>query len=74
MGQAALHLRSGAIATIDNSRKAVYGYDQHVEILGAILENRPTALCGIDGRMTAVMRPRESYDEWRPVTLEEIAA
>ena len=29
-----LRYRSGAIGTIDNSRKAVFGYDQRVEILG----------------------------------------
>ena len=29
-----LRFRSGAIGTIDNSRKAVFGYDQRVEILG----------------------------------------
>jgi myo-inositol 2-dehydrogenase/D-chiro-inositol 1-dehydrogenase len=30
----AMRLSNGALATIDNSRKAVYGYDQRVEILG----------------------------------------
>lgn len=30
-----LRYASGAIATIDNSRKAVYGYDQRVEVLGS---------------------------------------
>jgi myo-inositol 2-dehydrogenase/D-chiro-inositol 1-dehydrogenase len=30
-----LQFKGGAIATIDNSRKAVYGYDQRVEILGS---------------------------------------
>jgi len=30
-----LHFNSGAIGTIDNSRKAVFGYDQRVEILGS---------------------------------------
>jgi myo-inositol 2-dehydrogenase / D-chiro-inositol 1-dehydrogenase len=29
-----LRFKSGAIGTIDNSRKAVFGYDQRVEILG----------------------------------------
>jgi myo-inositol 2-dehydrogenase/D-chiro-inositol 1-dehydrogenase len=32
---ALLHFQSGAIGTIDNSRKAVFGYDQRVEILGS---------------------------------------
>lgn len=30
-----LHFKGGLIATIDNSRQAVYGYDQRVEILGS---------------------------------------
>jgi myo-inositol 2-dehydrogenase / D-chiro-inositol 1-dehydrogenase len=30
-----LRFRSGAIGTIDNSRKATFGYDQRVEILGS---------------------------------------
>jgi myo-inositol 2-dehydrogenase / D-chiro-inositol 1-dehydrogenase len=30
-----LHFRGGAIGTIDNSRNAVFGYDQRVEILGS---------------------------------------
>jgi myo-inositol 2-dehydrogenase/D-chiro-inositol 1-dehydrogenase len=30
-----LRFRNGVIGTIDNSRKAVYGYDQRVEILGS---------------------------------------
>ncbi len=30
-----LRLANGAIATIDNSRKAVYGYDQRVEVFGS---------------------------------------
>jgi myo-inositol 2-dehydrogenase/D-chiro-inositol 1-dehydrogenase len=30
-----LRFRSGAIGTIDNSRKAVYGYDQRAEVLGS---------------------------------------
>jgi myo-inositol 2-dehydrogenase / D-chiro-inositol 1-dehydrogenase len=30
-----LHFRSGAIGTIDNSRQAVYGYDQRAEVFGS---------------------------------------
>ena len=41
-----LKFASGALGVIDNSRKAVYGYDQRVEVfgsLGAVIgENRPT--------------------------------
>jgi myo-inositol 2-dehydrogenase/D-chiro-inositol 1-dehydrogenase len=118
-----LRFKSGVIGTIDNSRKAVYGYDQRVEILGsqgsiatgncypnqamistatavrrdlplnffmdrytdsfanelrafveAVLEDQPTAVTGIDGRIPVVMglAARRSYDEHRPVRLEEV--
>ena len=41
-----LYFDNGAIGTIDNSRKAVYGYDQRVEVFGsegmvAIKNNKP---------------------------------
>lgn len=119
-----LRFKGGAIATIDNSRRAVYGYDQRVEILGSlgkietenrypnqasistaqsvsrdlplnffmdryeqsfvaemesfstsILEGRQTAVPGIDGRITTVMAlaARRSYDERRPVKIEEVS-
>ncbi|MDP2999188.1 MAG: inositol 2-dehydrogenase [Bryobacterales bacterium] len=117
-----LRFKSGVIGTIDNSRKAVYGYDQRVEILGsqgsiatgncypnqalistatevrrdlplnffmdrytesfanelrafvgAVLEDKPTPVTGIDGRIPVVMglAARKSYDERRPVRLDE---
>jgi myo-inositol 2-dehydrogenase/D-chiro-inositol 1-dehydrogenase len=120
-----MRFRNGVIATIDNSRKAVYGYDQRVEILGsagkietgncypnqavvssastvykdlplnffmerytesfalelksftqAVLEGKPTLVTGIDGRIPVVMAlaARKSYDEHRPVRLEEVNA
>lgn len=42
----------------------------------AIIENRPTAVTGIDGRIPVVMAlaARKSYDEHRPVRLEEVNA
>lgn len=118
-----LRFRNGVIGTIDNSRKAAYGYDQRVEILGsdgavatgnrypnqavistgaairrdlpfhffmdrytdsfsnelrafvqAVLEDRPTPVTGLDGRMALRMglAARKSYDEHRPVRLAEI--
>lgn len=118
-----LRFRNGVIGTIDNSRKAVYGYDQRVEILGsegkvetrnrypnqatvsngktvytdlplnffmerytesfaaelqsfvgAVLEGRPTEVTGIDGRIPVLMAlaARKSYDEHRPVRLQEV--
>jgi len=118
-----LQFRNGVIGTIDNSRKAVYGYDQRVEILGskgaiatencypnqailstgtavqrdlplnffmdrytesfvselrafvqAVLENKPVPVNGMDGRIAVVMGlvARKSYDERRPVPLDEV--
>ena len=42
----------------------------------AVRENRPTPVTGIDGRIPVVMglAARKSYDEHRPVRLEEITA
>ncbi len=119
-----MQFKNGVIATIDNSRKAVYGYDQRVEILGsagmiatgnnypnqaivstaaavqrdlplnffmerytesfvsemqsfvsAVLEDKPTQVTGTDGRVAVVMglAARKSYDEKRPVRLDEVA-
>lgn len=120
-----LRFRNGVIGTIDNSRRAAYGYDQRVEILGsqgkietgncypntaqvstdktvcrdlplnffmeryresfaaelqafvtAVREDRPTPVTGIDGRIPIQMAlaARRSYDEHRPVRLEEVVA
>jgi myo-inositol 2-dehydrogenase/D-chiro-inositol 1-dehydrogenase len=120
-----LRFRNGVIGAIDNSRKAAYGYDQRVEILGsegkiemdncypnqavvssgknvykdlplnffmerytesfvgelrsfvaAVRELRQTAVTGIDGRIPVVMAlaARKSFDEHRPVRLEEVNA
>jgi myo-inositol 2-dehydrogenase/D-chiro-inositol 1-dehydrogenase len=120
-----MRFRNGVIGTIDNCRKAAYGYDQRVEILGskgkiatencypnqavvsdgksvykdlplnffmerysasftaelqsfvsAIREKRTTAVTGIDGRIPVVMAmaARMSFDEHRPVRLDEIGA
>jgi myo-inositol 2-dehydrogenase / D-chiro-inositol 1-dehydrogenase len=41
----------------------------------AVRENRPTAVAGVDGRIAVVMgmAARKSYDEHRPVRLDELA-
>ena len=118
-----LRFRHGVIGTIDNSRQAVYGYDQRVEVLGsrgsiatenryphqavvsdaaavrrdlplnffmdryqesfvaelaafveAVLEDKPPPVTGPDGRIPVVMAlaARRSYDQRRPVRLEEV--
>ncbi len=118
-----LQFKNGVIGTIDNSRKAVYGYDQRVEILGskgaistgncypnqailstaaaiqrdlplnffmerytesfvselqafvnAVREDKPVLVNGMDGRIAVLMglAARKSYDERRPVQLEEV--
>lgn len=118
-----LRFRGGAIGTIDNCRRAVYGYDQRVEMLGsdgaiatgncypnqatisaaaairrdlplhffldryaesftnelrafvkAVLEDSPTLVGGADGRISVILglAARRSYDERRPVRIEEV--
>jgi myo-inositol 2-dehydrogenase / D-chiro-inositol 1-dehydrogenase len=44
--------------------------------VAAVLENRPTAVTGMDGRIPVVMglAARKSYDEHRPVRLDEVTA
>ena len=120
-----LRFRNGVIGTIDNSRRAAYGYDQRVEVLGskgkiatencypnqamisteqsvytdlplnffmdryqasftselasfvaAVLEDKETAVTGQDGRVPVLMAiaARKSFDEQRPVRLQEISA
>jgi myo-inositol 2-dehydrogenase/D-chiro-inositol 1-dehydrogenase len=120
-----LRFRNGVIGTIDNSRKAVYGYDQRAEILGSdgsiatgncykneavvstgssvrrdlplnffmeryaesytnelrafvdvVAKNKPTTVTGFDGRVAVqiALAARRSYDEHRPVRIEEIGA
>ena len=120
-----LRFRNGVIGTIDNTRRAAYGYDQRVEVLGskgkiatencypnqavvstgqsvysdlplnffmeryrtsftnelesfvaAVLEDKPTAVTGLDGRTPVLMAiaARRSFDERRPVRLDEIDA
>jgi Predicted dehydrogenases and related proteins len=119
-----LHFKSGMIGTIDNSRQAVYGYDQRVEILGskgsiatenrypnqaivstasaiqrdlplnffmdryaesfenelrafveAVLYDKPVPVTGSDGRAAVIMglAARKSFEQRRPVQLEEVA-
>lgn len=118
-----LKFANGVIATIDNSRKAVYGYDQRAEVFGskgcistannypntatiqtkddisrdlplnffmdryvdsyleeieqfvqAVLTKAPVPVSGSDGRIPVVMAraARKSYEENRPVRLDEI--
>lgn len=120
-----LKFDNGVIGTIDNSRKAVYGYDQRVEVFGsrgavntsnqypnsavistpdnirrdlplnffmerytesyraemqafitAVVEDKPVPVTGMDGRIPVVMgmAARKSYEENRPVRLDEIHA
>lgn len=118
-----LKFKNGVLGVIDNSRKAVYGYDQRVEVLGsaggatvtnnhpntavisdaasvrrdlplnffmdryldsflvevtafvdAVLDDKPMPVSGADGRAAVALglAARRSYEENRPVRLEEI--
>jgi myo-inositol 2-dehydrogenase/D-chiro-inositol 1-dehydrogenase len=119
-----LRFEGGAIGTINNSRRAAYGYDQRVEVFGekgmvgtsneasdsaavsdaagvhgplplrffleryersylvemqefvnCVLEDKQPPVTGRDGRVPVVMgyAARRSYEENRPVRLDEIA-
>lgn len=119
-----LKFANGVIGTIDNSRKAVYGYDQRVEVFGsagavstanqypnsavistaqnihrdlplnffmeryldsyriemeafvdAVVNDGSVPVTGHDGRVPVIMglAARKSYEENRPVRLDEIA-
>jgi len=119
-----LHFANGVLGTIDNCRKAPYGYDQRVEVLGSagaittenlfpnraiistaesvrrdlpmnffmdrytqsfknelqafvktVVEDKPVSVTGMDARMSVViaLAARNSYQECRPVRLEEIS-
>ena len=119
-----LRFENGVIGAIDNSRRAVYGYDQRVEVFGSggcaaaannypntvifsdansvhrdlpfnffmeryiesyiaelrafiecIQQDRTPPVTGVDGRIPVVMgyAARKSYEEHRPVRLDEIA-
>lgn len=118
-----LKFESGAMGVIDNSRQAVYGYDQRMEVFGSkgsassdnlfsdevtistvdnvrrsvplnffmeryipayaaelkafvrcVVEDAPPPVTGDDGRVPVVMAmaARKSYEENRPVRLDEI--
>jgi len=61
-----LRLRNGALATIDNSRRAVYGYDQRIEVFGskgsASAGNRtPDAHLLLDAAGAHEARPRQFF-------------
>jgi myo-inositol 2-dehydrogenase/D-chiro-inositol 1-dehydrogenase len=119
-----LRFENGVIGTIDNSRRAAYGYDQRVEVFGSgglvavsnntsdsavvsdaqgihgplplyffieryvdsyiaemeafiecVQQDKTPPVTGIDGRVPVVMgyAARKSYEENRPVRLDEIS-
>jgi myo-inositol 2-dehydrogenase/D-chiro-inositol 1-dehydrogenase len=66
-----LRFKNGAIGTIDNSRKAVFGYDQRVEILGTkgkiASENRfPNEVVVSTGESIYSDRPLEFFMDRYP--------
>jgi len=78
-----MQFKSGIIGTIDNSRRAVYGYDQRVEVFGSAgmvaAGNRPTdvhVLSNRDGIHSA--KPihffLERYQEAYLIEMQEFAA
>ena len=58
-----LKLRSGALALIDNSRQAVYGYDQRAEVFGSL----GCAAIGNDTPSSAVLSTAEGVTAEKPL-------
>ena len=74
-----LKMENGAIAVIDNSRKAVYGYDQRAEVFGskgmvATGNDTDTPLGVMDGLEPVLMglAAKKSMEEHRPVKISEV--
>ncbi len=73
-----LRFQNGVIGTIDNSREAVYGYDQRVEVFGSkgmvTAENPPTdtvTLSSHDG-IRAASPPYFFLERYKPAYLSEL--
>lgn len=58
-----LKMENGAIAVIDNSRKAVYGYDQRAEVFGS----KGMAAAGNDTASTAVISSADGVTGEKPL-------
>ena len=75
-----LRFRNGVIATIDNSREAVYGYDQRVEVFGSkgmvTAANPPTHTVTFSGSegTRAASPPYFFVERYKPAFLSELRA
>ena len=75
-----LRFRNGVIATIDNSREAVYGYDQRVEVFGSkgmvTAANPPTHTVTFSGSegTRAASPPYFFVERYKPAFLSELQA
>ncbi|HOG01193.1 MAG: Inositol 2-dehydrogenase [Firmicutes bacterium ADurb.Bin248] len=56
-------MKNGALALIDNSRKAVYGYDQRAEVFGS----KGCVACGNDTASSAVLSTAEGVVSEKPL-------
>lgn len=75
-----LHFEDGTLGTIDNSRRAIYGYDQRVELFGsggmlAAGNQRPDTAVRMDEEGTHSARPLYFFlERYREAYVDEIAA
>ncbi|MDL2257681.1 inositol 2-dehydrogenase [Eubacteriales bacterium OttesenSCG-928-K08] len=58
-----MKLKNGALAVIDNSRQAVYGYDQRAEVFGS----KGCVECGNDRASTAVISTVDGVNSEKPL-------
>jgi myo-inositol 2-dehydrogenase / D-chiro-inositol 1-dehydrogenase len=73
-----LKFSNGAVGTIDNSRKAVYGYDQRLEVFcsnGTALANNEAETVTVKGNMDGFLSAKPPYffmQRYAPCYVEEV--
>jgi myo-inositol 2-dehydrogenase/D-chiro-inositol 1-dehydrogenase len=73
-----LKFANGAVGTIDNSRKAVYGYDQRLEVFcsnGTALANNEAETVTVKGNMDGFLSAKPPYffmQRYAPCYVEEV--
>ncbi len=73
-----LRFANGALGTIDNSRKAVYGYDQRMEVFcsnGTVMANNEAETTAVKGNQAGFLSAKPPYffmQRYAPCYVEEV--
>jgi myo-inositol 2-dehydrogenase/D-chiro-inositol 1-dehydrogenase len=73
-----LKFASGAVGTINNSRKAVYGYDQRLEVFcsnGTVMANNESETTVVKGNQSGFLSAKPPYffmQRYAPCYVEEV--